>query len=110
MELNSSKPVFIQIKEYYERLIDSSSLKEGDEMPSVREIALFFKVNPNTAQRALTLLVEEGYLRNVPKKGFYVTRPNMDKEKVIRYFLDEMEKSGISKEELKDYLNKEDEQ
>ena len=57
MELNSSKPIYIQIKEYYEKLIDSGLLKEGQEMPSVREIAIAHGINPNTVQRALTLMV-----------------------------------------------------
>ena len=33
-------------------MIDIGSLKEGDEMPSVREVAIYFKINPNTVQRA----------------------------------------------------------
>ena len=107
MEFNSSKPIYIQLKEYYEHLIDTGSLKENDEMPSVREIALFFKINPNTAQRALTLLVEDGYLRNVPKKGFYVTSRNVDKTKAIKEILDELNTNGISHEEIYEYLKKE---
>ena len=107
MELNSSKPIFIQIRDYYEHLIESGSLKEGDEMPSVREIALFFKINPNTAQRALTLLVEDGYLRNIPKKGFYVTNKKVDKNKAIKDFLDEINSTGITNNDLYEYLKKE---
>ena len=34
------KPIFIQVKEFYEHLIDIGALKEGDEMPSVRAVAL----------------------------------------------------------------------
>ena len=107
MEFTSTKPIYIQLKEYYEHLIDTGSLKENDEMPSVRDIALFFKVNPNTVQRALTLLVEDGYLRSVPKKGFFVNNMKVDKTKAIKEILSELNKNGISNEELYGYLKKE---
>lgn len=89
-------------------LIDCGVLKEGDEMPSVREIALIYGINPNTAQRALSLLVEEGYLQNIPKKGFFVKKvdPN-NKEKIIKAAIDNLLASGVSKEEIINYLNKE---
>ncbi len=107
MEFNSSKPIYIQLKEYYEHLIDSGSLKEDDEMPSVREIALFYKINPNTVQRAFTLLVNDGYLRSVPKKGFFVNNQKIDKNKVIKHSLDELNNQNISNEEIYEYLRKE---
>ena len=62
MEFNSNKPIFITIKEHYEHLIDQGALKEGIEMPSVREVALVNGVNPNTVQRAFSMMVEDGYL------------------------------------------------
>ena len=104
MELSSSKPIYIQIKEYYESLIDSGVLKEGEEMPSVREIALLYHINPNTVQRALSLMVESGYLRNIPKKGFYVNKVEKNNKGIIRKALDELYALGISKEEILEEL------
>ena len=109
MELNSSKPIYIQIKEYYEKLIDSGLLKEGQEMPSVREIAIAHGINPNTVQRALTLMVEDGYLKAIPKKGFYVQKVDVNKNKIIKDAIDQLLLSGIRKEEIIEYLNKEEE-
>lgn len=107
MELISSKPIFLQIKDYYENLIDTGSLKEGDEIPSVREVALFFKINPNTVQRAFTSMVEDGYLINVPKKGFYVAGKKVSKDELIKKWIDQLLDNGISLEELKEYIKKE---
>lgn len=107
MELISSKPIFLQIKDYYENLIDTGSLKEGDEIPSVREVALFFKINPNTVQRAFTSMVEDGYLINVPKKGFYVAGKKVSKDELIKKWIDQLIDNGISLEELKEYIKKE---
>ena len=96
-------PIFIQIKEDYKRLIDKGLLKEGDLLPSVREIALAYSINPNTAQRAFTLLAEEGYIESIPKKGFYVKRKNV-KEDQLKDLLKEILDSGYTKEEIKKEL------
>lgn len=72
MNFNSNKPIFITIKDHYASLIKKGALTEGSEMPSVREVAISNGVNPNTVQRAFSMLVEEGYLISVPKKGFFV--------------------------------------
>lgn len=108
MELLSSKPIFLQIKDYYENLINDGSLKENDEMPSVREVALFFRINPNTVQRAFTLMVEDGYLTNIPKKGFYVKRRESDKKILIANSINYLKANGVSKEEIINYLKEEE--
>ena len=108
MELISTKPIFLQIKDYYESLIDNGSLKEGDEIPSVREVAIFFKINPNTVQRAFTLMVEDGYLLNVPKKGFYVAGKKATNKELIKKTIGLLLENGISKEDIIKYLKEEE--
>lgn len=104
MEFNSNKPIFITIKDHYALLIERGALKEGDEMPSVREVAIMNGVNPNTVQRAFSMLVDEGYLVSIPKKGFFVNKmcsKNEDtflKEEIKRllskgYSIEEIEKA-----------------
>lgn len=102
--METKKPLFIQIKELYERLIDMEAYHEGDMMPSVREVALSFNANPNTVQRAFTLMCDDGYLESIPKKGFFVKRVNTDRNKVLREALKEMIKQGYSKEDIKKEL------
>ena len=91
--MDEKKPIFIQIRDFYEHLIDIGGLKHGDEMPSVRSVALYFGANPNTVQRAFTLMVEDGYLTSIPKKGFYVEKGKGNEDKFL-------------KETIKDLLNK----
>ncbi|UPU38634.1 GntR family transcriptional regulator [Erysipelothrix sp. Poltava] len=50
---NSSVAIYRQIIEYFELEIASGRLKAGDRIESIRALALFFKVNPNTVQKAL---------------------------------------------------------
>ena len=104
MDFLSTKPVYIQIKDYYVNLIDDGSIKQGEEMPSVREVGLYFDANPNTVQRAFTLMVEDGYLESIPKKGFYVKKVTVDRYKALRESLKEIIKQGYSKNEIKKEL------
>lgn len=105
MNFNSKKPIFETIRDYYANLIEKGALAEGTEMPSVREVAINNGVNPNTVQRAFSMLVEDGYLVSVPKKGFFVNIVNKDNEKSyleqeIRKLLEE----GYSINDIKDVL------
>lgn len=105
MEFNSNKPIFITIKEYYEHLIDQGSLKEGMEMPSVREVAIVNGVNPNTVQRAFSMMVEEGYLVSIPKKGFFVSKGEKNKESLLKDNIQKILDSGYSIDEIKNVLD-----
>lgn len=98
--MNEKKPIFIQIKEFYERLIDIGAYHEGDEMPSVREVALMNNANPNTVQRAFSLMVEDGYLVSIPKKGFYVQKVKSDPRASLRKELKELLNKGFTKEDI----------
>ncbi len=98
--MNDKKPIFIQIKEMYERLIDMGAYKEGDAMPSVREVGLAYSANPNTVQRAFSLMVEDGYLVSIPKKGFYVHKSKVDRYAALKNELKEIINKGYSKEEI----------
>ena len=55
--LNSDRPIFIQIVERIEMDIISGKYKPGDKLPSVRDLAAEAAVNPNTMQKAFTDLV-----------------------------------------------------
>jgi len=55
--LNSDRPIFIQIVERIEMDIISGKYKPGDKLPSVRDLAAEAAVNPNTMQLERTGLV-----------------------------------------------------
>lgn len=64
--------VYLQIVEDVKRKILLGFLKQGDKLPSCRDMALQLGVNPNTVQRAYTILEEEGFIFSLPKKGVYI--------------------------------------
>lgn len=74
MKFSGKEPLFIQVADYYEKLIRLGVYKEGDILPSVREIALNEGINPNTVVHAFSILSERGVVTSVPKKGYYVSK------------------------------------
>lgn len=55
-------PIYRQLIEQVRRLIAGGQLQAGDELPSVRELALEHAVNPMTISKAYSLLELEGLL------------------------------------------------
>lgn len=56
------QPAYVQLAEYVKRLILCGEARDGDALPSRREIAVQANLNPNTVQKAYRLMEEEGYV------------------------------------------------
>ena len=69
---SGKRDVYLDIVERYEKYITLGVIKPGEKLPSVRTAATELRVNPNTVQRAYSLLEEKGFIRSVPKKGAFV--------------------------------------
>ncbi len=59
---NSGIPIYRQLVEQVRRMIAGGQLQAGDELPSVRELAVEHAVNPMTISKAYSLLEVEGLL------------------------------------------------
>ena len=64
MEFKENRPIFIQIADDFCDQILQGTLKADDRIPSVRETAAAFQVNPNTVVRTYSHLQEKGIIRN----------------------------------------------
>ncbi len=69
---SAKREVYLEIAERYEKYIALGVIKSGEKLPSVRVAAGELGVNPNTVQRAYSLLEERGFIRSMPKKGAFV--------------------------------------
>ena len=69
---STKRDVYLDIAARYERYIILGVIKSGEKLPSVRVAAGDLGVNPNTVQRAYSILEEKGYIRSIPKKCAYV--------------------------------------
>lgn len=111
---NNDRPIYIQIVEYLRIEIISGNFKMGEKIPSVRDLALITKVNPNTMQKALSELEREGLIYTERTNGKYVTSDEKLIEKVkleiidekLNNFLKDMKKIGITNEEIKKYFER----
>jgi len=93
---DNNRPIYIQLVENLRIKIISGRFKPGERLPSVRELALIAKVNPNTMQKALAELEEEGLIYTERTNGKFVT-DNME--------LIEKIKIELAKEKVKNFLN-----
>ncbi len=66
------RPLYQQIIDRFKELVLTGALKEGDKIPSVRELAAALAINPNTIQRAYRELENQGYILSVPAKGSFI--------------------------------------
>ena len=109
---SNERPIYVQLVEKIRVEIISGKLKPGERIPSVRELSLTARVNPNTMQKALAELEDEGLVYTERTNGKFVTdnkeliekiKKQMAEEKVNNY-LEGMKNIGISKEEAIKYL------
>ena len=67
-------PIYIQLLDYLKIYLISGVFKTGDKLPSVREFAITFKVNPNTMQKALGELESMKLIYTERTNGKFVTK------------------------------------
>ena len=62
---DNDKPIYLQLEEIIKKEIFKGELLASSKIPSVRDFALKYQVNPNTMQKALQTLEEEGFIYTV---------------------------------------------
>lgn len=105
-------PIYLQLMEYVKIYIISGAFKSGEKIPSVREFALDFKVNPNTVQKALAELEMQGLIYTERTTGKYVTKEKgkIDKLKddyaltLAKSYFEGMKRIGLGKADSIKYL------
>jgi len=73
MEFSDPKGIYQQIADRVQEQILQGIWVAGDQIPSVREMAVELGVNPNTVARSYQALVERHILANQRGRGFFVT-------------------------------------
>ena len=107
---DSTKPIFLQIRELIENQIVDGELAEGDQAPSTTQLVNFYKINHATVSKGINQLVEEDILFKKRGIGMFVAegakRQLINKRKkafandYIRGLVDEAQKLGITDEEI----------
>lgn len=73
LDLRSGVPICDQIVNGFIKLKAQGALRGGQQLPSVRTLALKFSVNPNTVQKAYAILESDGIIYSVKGKGSFVS-------------------------------------
>ena len=115
--LQSDRPIYVQLVDQIQRMIVTGIFPAGSRLPSVRELAAEAAVNPNTMQRALVKLEEDGLLYTQRTSGRYVTEETeriMEvkralAEELIQQFVENMNRLGYTREQSVELLKKEEE-
>lgn len=70
---NDTTPIYLQLKERVVAMMLDGVLKPGDALPSVRQVAADFQLNPITVSRAYQELADEALVEKRRGLGMYVT-------------------------------------
>ena len=73
IDYQSKLPLYEQIAQRFQTLILKGALAPGGQMPSVRTLAVELSINPNTIQKAYSLLEQQGYIYPVKGRGNFVS-------------------------------------
>ncbi len=110
---SSGIPIYKQLYSQIERMVLNGYFLEGQQLPSVRQVASDIDVNPMTVSKAYGLLEERGYLTRLRGKGMVVTKREdevLQEEKLtmlnemIRDLLAQAKHMGISGKEVTEMI------
>ena len=106
IDYQNRKPIYEQIVERFQMLIVRGVLEPDSQMPSVRSLATELSINPNTIQKAYTILEQQGYIYPVKGRGNFVSGSrNLVEQKKDNFFqklrivIREGIELGVTKEE-----------
>jgi GntR family transcriptional regulator len=111
------RPIYKQLVEQLQIAIITGQYSALEKLPSVRDLAMESKVNPNTMQKAMQELENLGLVYSKRTSGRYITedqaliakiKREMASEK-IRQFMTDMKQLNLSRDEVIQYLKKEEE-
>lgn len=72
IDFRSNQPIYAQIVDQIQHMIATGSLKPGDQLPTVRQLAADLRVNFNTIARAYRILDESGLISTQQGRGTYI--------------------------------------
>lgn len=112
ISFNNDRPIYLQIVEQMKIDIISGKYQQGEKLPSVRELATIYKVNPNTMQRAFAELEDLQLVYTKRTNGRFVTEEEglieSSKQQVAKAKIDEfllyMQSLGIKNDEIITYI------
>lgn len=110
---SSGEPIYIQILNQIRKSILSGELREGDSLPSIRQLAKDLQVSIITTKRAYEELEKEQLIDTVIGKGCFVSGANQDfireqrmkrLEKKLQEIIQDSKELNMTQQELLEYI------
>lgn len=73
IDFNSDEAIYIQLRNQIIMGIATERIREGDTLPSVRQMADYIGINMHTVNKAYTVLRQEGFVKVDRRKGAIVS-------------------------------------
>ena len=115
MDFKENQAIYLQIANRFFENILQKKWDSGDKIPSIRDMAVEFEVNPNTTMRTFNYLQDKGIIYNKRGIGYFLADDGFEKTIAIKreQFLEEdlpvffknMQLLGIKLDDLRDYVN-----
>lgn len=114
IQSKSSEPIYEQIKNQIKNNILAGELREGEPLPSIRNLARDLKISVITTKRAYEELESEGLIYSVAGKGFYVDNPDFnylaekrvqDIDEGLSKVLSRCKEAGLNIDEVKEMVD-----
>lgn len=112
----SGLPIYLQLVNQVKRATAGGVLRSGDQLPSVRDLAVQLAVNPNTVAKAYQELEREGVIVTLRGKGTFVAEGGgvklvrQERERVLNEAIDsllvEAHHLGFSREEVEELFQR----
>lgn len=118
MNINAAidKPIFQQIREGIEDSILQGHYNEGEQIPSITELALRYQINPATALKGINILVENNIVHKKRGIGMFVCEGAVERlledrrneffDKYITSLVDEAKRLGLSPDDIKKMIER----
>ena len=113
IQILPGQPIYEQIVHAVKRSLATGHLQPGDRFPAVRTISSELGVNPNTVQKAATVLITLGVLEVRPGQGSFIAEPSPPGDKksrlkplepIVENLLVEAARQGLGEEELLSFV------
>jgi GntR family transcriptional regulator len=117
IDFRSGIPIYIQIMDQIRQMVTNGDLKPGDQLPTVRQLAIDLQVNWNTVARAYRLLDEAGLISTQQGRGTFIWEAPSEEttlrlheqtlEGLTRRYLAEAARLGVPPQEVMRFFQKE---
>lgn len=113
LDYSSGLPVWVQLKNRIAYLIGTNNYKQGDQLPTVRKLAVDLDISYNTVNRAYMDLEREGYITTRKGRGTFVAEApegadsdNSQVELVVDEMIRLCQSAGMSAQDILDLVKR----